>query len=319
MPETCSVIVTHVNCPAMLDGVVDHFKAHRHPEVKADLLVADQSNDVIYRDIVEKYKGDPEIRILRYPKIDAGYPIDRAVHEAKGEYCCTLDIDAFPVHPKWLYIPIRLIRDFGIGMVGHRTGLDMAYSHKGVFFELNNYFRVSKTAQLRELCEQVGIMRPAARERAGFKPKNLEYEACNEGHDKHNLGNYADTGVVANWYYDRKRMGSKLSLCLNKLLGVCNEYGGAYGMVLDDLVFHLVLGYSEDYMGQDQMKKLGENFLKVKKIVNEGPTIPVIKSLVDSCKEHSNARAMTKIKDGKVEFAWPTDEINSFIETEKQT
>lgn len=319
MDVTCSVIITHVNCLPMLDGVLTHAKAHAHPEVKCEYLIADQSPPGVYDQVVKKHGKDPAIRVLRYPKIDAGYPIDRAVQEAKGEYCCTLDIDAFPIHDKWLWLPIKLMRKFDFAMVGHRTGLDLSYPHKGKFFELNNYFRVSKTKLLRHLSEQVGIMRPAARPQAAFVPKNTEYEAFDVGGDKHRLGNYADTGVVANWLMDHKAMGTKLSLAQNKLLGVCDEYGGAYGMVLDDLVFHLVLGYSEDYMSQEQMKKLGANFLKVKKIVNEGPTIPVIRSLVASCKDYSSARAMTKIKDGKIDFAWSPHEVNAFIESEKRT
>jgi len=319
MPVECSIIITHINCPAMLQGVITHAKTHKHPQVKCEYLVADQSIPQVHENIKKRYANDPEIRIFRYPKVDAGYPIDRAVQEAKYEYCCTLDIDAFPIHPKWLWLPIQLIEKFGFSMVGHRTGLDMAYPHKGVFFELNNYFRVSKTSLIKHLSEQVGIMRPNARAQAGFKPKNVEYEACNLGDDKHHIGNYADTGVVANWLMDHKLMGTKLSLCMTKLLGICDEYGGAYGMVLDDLVFHLVLGYSEDYMTPQQMQKLGTNFLRVKKLVNEGPTLKVIKELVAACKDHSKARAMTKIENKKVVFAPPPKEVMDFIDQEKMT
>ena len=319
MSTTCSVIITHLNCPSMLDGVISHAKAYRNPEIEYELIVADQSRPDVYEMIRSKYAGDKEVRVLRYPKVDAGWPIDCAVKDAQGEYCCTLDIDAFPIHPKWLLIPIRLIKEFGVDMVGHRTGLDLAYKHKGVFFEINNYFRVCKTSLLRELSSQVGFLRHGARGQAGFIPKNTEYESCNEAPDVNNLGNWSDTGVIANWYMDRKCLGTKLSLCCNKILGMCDQYGGAYGMVLDDLVFHLVLGYADEYMTSDQMKKLGENFLNVKKLVNEGPTVEVIRTLVNATKQHSVARAMTKIVNNKVEFAWSTDEINAFIDEQKKT
>jgi len=319
MSVTCSVIITHLNCPAMLDGVIAHAKAYRNPEIEYELLVADQSKPDVYAKIRDKYAGDKEVRVLRYPKVDAGWPIDCAVKDAKGEYCCTLDIDAFPIHPKWLLIPIRLIQEFGVSMVGHRTGLDMAYKHKGVFFEINNYFRVCKTSLLKELSEQVGFLRHNARGQAGFAPKNTEYESCNEAPDANNLGNWSDTGVIANWYMDRKRLGTKVSLCCNKILGMCDQYGGAYGMVLDDLVFHLVLGYADDYMTPDQMTRLGANFLRVKKLVNDGPTIEAIQSLVNATKQHSVARAMTKIENGKFDFAWTTPEINAFIDEQKKS
>jgi len=317
MSVTCSVIITHLNCPAMLDGVIAHAKAHRNPEVEYELLIADQSRPDIHAMICSKYSKDKEVRILKCPKVDAGWPIDCAVKVAKGDYCCTLDVDAFPIHPKWLLIPIRLIKEFGIGMVGHRTGLDVAYQHKGVFFELNNYFRVSKTSLLKELSEQVGFLRPNAMSLARFSPRNHEYNAFSAGNDQHNLGNWADTGVIANWYMDNKRLGTKLSLCMNKFLGKA-EYVGAYGMVLDDLVFHLVLGYAEDYMTQERINGFGADFIRAKNVINNGPTLEAIRSMVNTCQDNNTIRTMTSFAGGAISFIEPPQEISAFIDSEKK-
>jgi hypothetical protein len=198
-------------------------------------------------------------------------------------------------------------------MVGHRTGLDKAYPHKGIFFELNNYFRVSKTDFAKKIADTVGFMRPDARVKSNFSPKDKEYEQFSIGEPPFDK-NYGDVGVVANWYIDKNKLGTKLSLKMNKCLGTCKEYGGDYGMVIDDLVFHLVLGYADDYMSKKEQEKLGEDFLKIKELINNRASSDLIDQLVNKTRPSNEHRMRTFISNDNFYYEPVSNEMNSIID-----
>ncbi len=310
---SCTVLISHADTPKLLRVCLSQVKKHMHPKIDHDILVVDQSTSEVFKELTCEFS--PKVRFIHAPKIDAGYPIDFGCYHAKGKYLCSLDCDAFPIHDNWLMVPIKMIENHGFGMVGHRTGLDISYPHKGKFFELNNYYRVSHTSLIREVSQQVGFMRPQIRARAGFKPKNREFEEfCSSPPPFDN--DYADVGVVANWYIDRKKLVSKLGLSMSRYSGATSK-DGVYGMFIEDLVYHLVYGYAEDHM-TDVGDRLGSAYLDLRsRIAVGGLDDELIARLKDEAKNNRETRTNSVIseREWRMEFSLP--EVNDAVEKYK--
>lgn len=273
--DSCTIIIPHVNTPYLIDGVISQIKKHTS-NVDYEIALVDQSDEDIFNNIKEKYKNDNIVNIIRLPRIDAGYPIDFVSRTTNKDYICTLDIDAFPMHNNWLYAPIELIKRFGISFVGSDTGLSQFddYRKQGEFTQINNYFRVSKTSVAKYLSETAGFCRYQNRSKTGLSYKDVGW----------NL-DHSDNGVVAQWFSDKEKLGDKLSLVINKIIGITPEFG-VYGMCIDDLVFHMVFGYHPDTISNPK-KSLGEEYLEIEnKIKKNGLNKQNIKYLLDSLKNH---------------------------------
>lgn len=271
--ESCTIILPHVNTPYLIDGVISQIKKHTL-NVDYEIALVDQSDEDIFNLIKLKYENDSTVKLIRLPRIDAGFPIDFVSRTTNKDYICTLDIDAFPMHNNWLYAPIELIKKFGISFVGSDTGLSQfdEYKKQGEFTQINNYFRVSKTSITKYLSETAGFCRYQNRSKTGLSFKDVGWKL-----------NHSDNGVVAQWFSDKERLGDKLSLVINKIIGMTPEFG-VYGMCIDDLVFHMVFGYHPDTI-PDPKKSLGEGFLKLEeKIKKEGLTDKNIKYLIKNLK-----------------------------------
>lgn len=89
-----------------------------------------------------------------------------------------------------------------------------------------------------------------------------------------------DNGVVAQWYSDQKGYGPKLSIPVTSQVG-CTKKMGIYGMVLDNLVFHMVFGYGQEWI-QDMMDVLGPDYLELRSKIERGElSEEMIKNLID--------------------------------------
>lgn len=275
MKDSCTIVIPHINTPHLLHGSISQIDKLTH-NVDWEVVVADQSDPAIHEEIVNRYKANPRIRVLKLHRIDAGYPIDVVARSSGREFLCSLDTDAFPIHPNWLYLPIQLIKEFNLSFVGQDTGLGLhpEYAFDGEFCHLNNYFRVSKTSLARHVSENAGFCRFQHQERTGWKFPNVGWKLS-----------HADNGVVAQWWSDKIMSGDKVGLAMNKILGMTNEFG-VYGMCIDDLVFHFVFGYHPDTIN-DASKSLGQPYLALEqKIKNEGLTSDNIEWLINNLKPH---------------------------------
>jgi hypothetical protein len=275
----CSILIPHVNTMHYLNFCVEQIRKYRHPEIPQEIIIADQSPEAVFKKIQNLYSEDDAIQILRIPQVDAGYPIDMGLKYAQFDFFCTLDCDAFPIHRNWLYLPVRMIEKYNFSFVGNNSGLELSYKEKGQFFHINNFYRISRTALAQELSETVGFMRPGSRHRVGFEPKD------------HSWGQTAaDNGVVAQWYTDQKKLGDKLSLELTSYVGKTNQMG-VYGLVIDDLVFHMVFGWGEEWI-KDMTETLGTAYLQLRdRMINEGFSEPLIRELIaGSIKEKRTRR-----------------------------
>ena len=291
MPDSCTIVVPHINTPHLLYGSISQIEKLTD-NVDWEVLVVEQSRDDIHNAILERYKGHPRVKVQRARKIDAGYPIDLAARSSTKEFLCSLDTDAFPIHKNWLYLPIQLIKEFNLSFVGQDTGLGQhpAYAFDGQFCGLNNYFRVSKTSTAKYISERAGFCRYQHRNQTQMEFADVGWKP-----------DHADNGVVAQWYSDKAHMGDKVGLTLNKILGMTKEFG-VFGMCIDDLVFHFVFGYHPDTIN-DAQRSLGNDYLALEaKIKNEGLTEANITELIGQLKPHHPYDSRVVGIDGHVSY-----------------
>ena len=259
------------------------------------------------------YKDNIDIKIVKIPRIDAGYPIDVASRIANGEYFCTLDADAFPISNLWLYLPIKLIEKNGYSFIGKESGLHHSYKDSlGEYFHLNNYYRISKTDIAKKISEEIGFIRPHNKTRVDLKYKNNLQIGC-------------DNGVLAQWYSDKENMGPKLSLGMYKIIGKTPNMG-VFGMNIDDLVFHMVFGQTNEEYNMDS---LGDGYVKLNKEIQEsGLTEEMVDKLVSLSKtenilelygeENLRINGRQHYNNNKSIFLSEDDEITNFIKKIKK-
>ena len=294
---TATVCIPHVNTPWYLDGCLKCIAAHQHPELALDLIVIDQSDERYMKQACAASMNG-RATYLSTTRVDAGYPIDVALKMAKGEYFCSLDCDAFPMHKNWLWLPIQCIKGGIAEWVGVDTGLSQAYSKKGKWVHLNNYFRASKTTDAKAASEAVGFMRYGNRGRIPFVPTDKTWESLGEPLD-------CDNGVIAQWWSKVR----KLSLSPCRALGRTPEMG-VYGMVIDDLVFHLVFGWGEEWIPNLE-KTLGCDYLALREQMQRGFGTELITQLALKCSFNDD---YSRTVDGVL----VSSEVNSQIEEWKR-
>lgn len=274
----CSVLVPHVDTLDYLKFCVEQIRKYIHPEILQEIVIIDQSKEAIYQEIQKLYSNSPDIRLIHIPKIDHGHAIDTGLQYAQYEYYVSLDCDAFPIHKNWLYVPIKLIEKYNLSFVGTNTGLEISYKNKGQFFHINNNFYVARTALGKEISKAVGFIRPSNRSRAGFIPLDESWGKSD-----------ADNGVVAQWYVDQRKLGDKLTLEFTSHAGVSNKMG-LFGIVIDDLVFHLVFGYGEDWI-RDMNDILGPDYLQLRdKMKSEGLSEELLRKIIANSTKLSRKR-----------------------------
>jgi hypothetical protein len=291
-----------------LKGSIREIFKQKHPEIEYEIILLDQAEPGLSKEINDLFGKIPEIKIIKIPRIDAGYPIDVACRMAQGEYFCSLDADAFPISNLWLYLPIKLIENFGFSFVGKESGLHHSYVNQlSPYFHLNNYYRVSKTSIAKEISEQVGFIRPANK----FKTDMMFKQNVNIG---------CDNGVIAQWYADKENMGPKLCLAMNKIIGKTPGMG-VYGMNLDDLVFHMVFGQTNEEYG---MNNLGDGYVSLNREINQtGLTEEMVERLVSLSltknilelygEENLRINGRQYYNQGEHRFLDDNDEITKFI------
>ena len=293
-----------------LEGALRQIKKYKHPNIDHEVLIMNQTDEKWHNKInglAQEYGA----KVINMPRIDAGYPIDVAVRIANGEYFCTLDADAFPISFNWLNLPIQLIKKFGFSFVGKESGLHLAYKDSlGEYFHLNNYYRVSKTSTAKFLSEKIGFIRQQNKNRA-----ELKYEI-------NDVNVSCDNGVLAQWLSDKENLGPKLSLKMDKVIGK-TPHMGVYGMVIDDLVFHMVFGQTNEEYGY-----LNQEYQELSnRIYSNGLTEEMIDLLLSKAKteniielygfENLRINGRQYYNNGYHKFLSDRDEINNFIESLK--
>ena len=290
-----------------LEGSLRQIQKYKHPDIDHEILIMNQTEQKWHKkvnDLAQEYGA----KVIDIPRIDAGYPIDVASRIANGEYFCTLDADAFPISCNWLNLPIQLIKKFDFSFIGKESGLHYAYQNTlGNYFHLNNYYRVSKTSTAKFLSEKIGFIRQQNKSRA-----KLKYEI-------NDINISCDNGVLVQWLSDKEKLGPKLSLKMDKIIGKTPNMG-VYGMVIDDLVFHMVFGQTNEEYGY-----LNQEYQELSnKIYSEGLTEEIINLLLSKAKieniinlygfENLSINGRQYYNNGDHRFLSDDDEITKFIE-----
>jgi hypothetical protein len=291
-----------------LEGSLRQIQKYKHPDIDHEILIMNQTEQKWHKkinDLAQEYGA----KVIDIPRIDAGYPIDVASRIANGEYFCTLDADAFPISFDWLNLPIQLIKKFGFSFIGKESGLHHAYKNSlGNYFHLNNYYRVSKTSTAKFLSEKIGFIRQQNKSRS-----ELRYEI-------NDVNVSCDNGVLAQWLSDKENLGPKLSLKMDKIIGKTPNMG-VYGMVIDDLVFHMVFGQTNEEYGY-----LNQEYQELSnRIYSEGLTEEIINLLLSKAKieniinlygfENLSINGRQYYDNDNHRFLSDDDEITKFIES----
>lgn len=275
---SCTILISITHELVFLKKSIELIRRYKHDYIEQDIIIVDQSeDDITTNEINNLYGGSDDIRILKLPRVDVGWSMDQACRVAKGEYFCSLDGDAFPIHKNWLYVPIKLIEKYNLSFVGKDTGLSNSYKDLGEFTCINNYFRVSKTSLMRKISEDVGFIRIQNWDKVGYTPKvNVP------------INRNVDSAVVSQWYANQIA-GDKLSLRINKYLGLTKTQG-IFGMIIDDLVFHMVLWRKmedDEHKDLNKLDNFGEQYLEwYSRINEEGFTDEIISEIIEKSINH---------------------------------
>lgn len=282
---------------------VAQIKKHRHPYIEYELLLMDQTGNSA---IAEHYANDPEIKVIPTQMVDAGHPIDKSLQYSTGSMHCTLDVDALPMSPLWLYLPVKCIEKFGFTMVGKQTGLHNAYKQQigYSFCGVNNYFRVMPTHVAQQLSNEVGFMRPENRYKINFKPL---YD---------NWPGSADNGVLVNYWSDKQHMGPKLSLAMDNYMGK-TVTSGLFGFTIDSLVWHMVFAYPDM---QNPTQALGQEYLDwISRIKNEGLTEQLLDEILSQLQPLYSTKTDREIfQDGVLSSIGEGHPVYEYIEAIKR-
>jgi hypothetical protein len=173
------------------------------------------------------------------------------------EFICTIDVDTLPIHPSWLYAPIRLIHETEFKWVGVHAEIESAYSHMGKFFCMCQHFRVARTETYRDLSLNGGFTKNDHRKRLSFA--NNEWKG------------WSDDAVISHWWEDKYRSNSKFTLGVSDYLGVAPKEG-RYGRYTDDLVFHFGFSFNATRV-KNQAESMGDEYITwMNRMNNEGLT-----------------------------------------------
>lgn len=274
---SCTILISITHELIFLKKSIELIRRYKHPYIEQNIIIADQSEEDMSSIIENLYGSDSDITIIKLPRIDVGWSMDESCKIAKGEYFCSLDGDAFPIHKNWLYVPIKLIEKYNFSFVGKDTGLSNSYKDLGDFSCINNYFRISKTSLMRKISEDVGFIRIQNWNKVGYSPKvNVP------------INRNVDSAVISQWYANQIS-GDKLSLRINKYLGLTKTQG-VFGMIIDDLVFHMSLFRKledKEHSELDKNKEFGEYYLEwYSRINEEGFTDEIISEIIEKSINH---------------------------------
>ena len=244
----CLVIIPHYTIPAdnlcFLRTCVSMINEHNHPSLNVEICIVEQSCKDIYDKVIKFLSDINNVNIITCKAIDAGYPIDVALNyyrDKNMDYVCTLDADCFPVNNLYFYLPIKLIERYNYSYVG--SGTDLCYwgylekiqkmiPNQKNWHHINNYYRISKFQTALKCSDDVGFMR--INNRYQIDKKFVKTPIDNLAH--------CDNGVIAQWYADYINQGDKLSLEITTRSGLGEN--GIFGMNIENLVYHVVFGYS---------------------------------------------------------------------------
>lgn len=308
--SSCTIIISHYESLPFLRACVRQIQKFKHPDVDQYIFIADQSNDATHSIVMAEFGRKMGISVIRMSPLYSGYGIDYIMRnvEILTEYVCQIHVDAFPIHKNWLYMPIKLIEEFGLSFVGQLQFIsklsDTIYP-PNKFFAMAQCFNVAKTSTYRLMSFEAGFTRFHNRDKSGMIYNNNDWAYWAQ-EDYPARG--SDDDVVAFHWQDKYRLENKLGLAITGFIEP------NYGRIIEDVVFHF--GSCREALGVlDSMPKLYVEYLKR---INEDYSDELIDEMVALAKKNSPDRTEILSRnfwDGiKKESTPPSEEINKRIE-----
>lgn len=263
----CAIIIYNYESIEFLKASVRQIRRYKNPLIDQRIIISEQSTKERQL-VIDMFGQDSDITIVPMEAAGSGYSIDYIMRniDITEEYVCTLDVDAFPVHINWLYVPITLIQERDLSFVGIHAEIEKAYEANGNFFCMSQYFRVGRTSTYKDLSLNAGFTKFDVRRRVG-----LDFDINWEG--------WSDDAVIAHWWEDMNYNNSKLTFGVEKYLDVA-PLEGRYGRLSEGLVFHFGFSYNWKMVG-DKEKAMGANYLKwIERINAEGLTNDMIDEML---------------------------------------
>jgi Glycosyl transferase family 2 len=254
----CTIIIFHFESVQFLRACIRQINKYKRTNIPCEIIIADQSVDAKIRTtVLNEFADLPHIHIIRLNRYGSGYSVDAIIRKMniQSAYICTLDVDAIPIHPNWLYVPIKLLEDEGLAFVGVHAEIEHAYLDMGKFYCMAQHFRVGRTEDFKLLSLNGGFTKNDHKSKVTFL--NNEWSG------------WCDDAVVAHWWEDKYTTHDKFAFGVSKYLGVA-PLEGRYGRYTDDLIFHFGFSYNWKMVG-DKEKAMGYEFLEwMRRIDNDG-------------------------------------------------
>lgn len=265
MKTSCSIIIYNFESLHFLRANIRQIRKYGHPDIEQHIIISEQSSDAAYINLVEEFGKDHDITIVRMKAVCSGYSIDYILRNVKidTEFICTLDVDAFPIHPNWLYTSIKLLQEEHFAFVGVHADIEHAYAQYGKFYCMGQYFRVGRTEEFKKLSFNAGFTRFTYRNRIPFDFENKAWalRAIQLKQD-----GWSDSSVTAHWWEDQYTSNNKFTYAVTHCIGEAGVEP-LFGRITDGLVFHFAFSWTSLGMPKemgpryaDWTRRIKENF-----------------------------------------------------------
>lgn len=323
----CGIIIPHWESYSFASTAIHHIRQKANQRVKQHIyLVDDDSKDGSFEKLQGRFSKDSDITLWQLRRSDTtnanvGYLLDNALKFVEQEYVCMMDADALPISAHWLSFPIWLLEKYNCSSIGCDTGLSNGYlpnrmyhwqNNNGYvpafglydnenFVCINNFYRIMKTSLAQVVSEQVGFARcaPPSRQLLHKVARKLGNVARKILHkNKTGVLNYADNGVVANYFIDINHLGPKFNLPLLSWVGF-TPHDGVFGQNIGNLLFHFALSTRALSQSRREVINSGQQFYYYAKIIqNEGFSDDLLYELLKQQKLRPGGY------DGQIPISW---------------
>jgi hypothetical protein len=233
--KSVTIIISHFESLSFLEACIRQIRKHENNLVHHEILIADQSCDKTHNEIIEKYWGHSDIRVIKMKALYSGYGLDYVLRYAdiKTDYICQIHVDVLAIHKNWLLLPIKLIEENGFSFVGQLQFINNFASiyPPNPIFAMAQSFNVARTETYKELSLRGGFTRFHNRTLVDvpMKWESTDWEDWAAA-DYQNRG--SDDDIVAFCWQDKHTQDSKLAL---RFTGMIEKQ---YGRVIEGIVFH---------------------------------------------------------------------------------
>lgn len=318
MKKSVTIIISHYESLPFLRRCLKQIEKYKNPEIEQKVLVLDQSQSVVYGEMLSflrEYGVNNNLDFTLCMKgLYSGYGIDYAMRDwnINTDYICQLHADAFPISNNWLKLPITLMEENNLAFTGVlqfiSNGTESIYPPNNGVFGMAQCFNIGRTDVYKEMSLEGGFTRFHNRPQSGLTWNNNDWaDWAKEDY----AARGSDDDVPAFFWEDKYRQHNKLSFGLTGRIGVPGEESG-YGTIIEDMVFHF--GYHRESLGV--MPQMGAKYGEWVRRINENYSDELLEEMISEArKQNLNSVDMRRTWDGTDKVAYRTSHsLNNRIE-----